>query len=415
MIQIHWKKIGLSVLFLLVLLILPVISGLIFLWSANKISAIPFLVLIAFLPLIGLTILTTHLFSGWMGIKRRTLFVVCFSLGYLAFIFGAVYFLFFRPVPNQHPVFEIREDTQYWTLRDGLRIGYTVFPAVGIAHEAPIIYLHGGPGAVPHGEEFGDNFSFLKQFTADGFDVYLYDQIGCGRSDLLPQISGYSIQRNLDDLENIRQLIGVEKMILVGQSWGGSLAAGYLALYPQHVEKVVFTSPGEMWEDPMIRSDYRLTAGKDIDLDLPPRFLAAIQLLSINPQAAQNLVSQEEANQILEDVGSQILAQSFCKADQDLVPQYSPEKRFGFNFYANQITRKNPGGAVNPEPMLSSVEVPALILKGSCDFIPSEATQKYQQVLPNAEMAVLEGAGHLLWGSQPQQTVEMIRKFLLSE
>ena len=146
----------------------------------------------------------------------------------------------YKPIPVTVPLPQPTSETHYWDLSTGSRIAYIFHPAEGNAHSAPIIYLHGGP-AVPTRTS---NYEFFKQFTQDGFNVYLYDQIGTGLSSQPDDISDYTLERNVADLEAIRQEIGAEKIILVGTSWGSVLAAYYLEQYPDNVEKVVYMSPG---------------------------------------------------------------------------------------------------------------------------------------------------------------------------
>jgi pimeloyl-ACP methyl ester carboxylesterase len=67
-----------------------------------------------------------------------------------------------------------------------------------------------------------------------GFDVYAYDQIGAGRSARLADVKAYTVARHVADLEAIRTTIGAEKIVLIGNSWGGTLAANYLAAHPEH-------------------------------------------------------------------------------------------------------------------------------------------------------------------------------------
>ncbi|MEE1805543.1 alpha/beta fold hydrolase [Streptomyces sp. BE133] len=86
-----------------------------------------------------------------------------------------------------------------------------------------------------------------RELAADGFEVYSYDQLGAGRSTRLRDITGYTVARQVADLDAIRRTLGADRIVIVGQSWGGSLAAQYLAAHSRHVAKAVFTSPGALW------------------------------------------------------------------------------------------------------------------------------------------------------------------------
>jgi hypothetical protein len=64
--------------------------------------------------------------------------------------------------------------------------------------------------------------AFYRQFAADGFRVYLYDQVGSGLSSRL-RVRDYTLERDVADLEAIRQQIGADRLILIGHSWGDHL------------------------------------------------------------------------------------------------------------------------------------------------------------------------------------------------
>src|SRR5215203_5968583 len=130
------------------------------------------------------------------------------------------------------------EGQRFWELPTGSRIAYVRVPAEGRARVAPIIFLHGGPG-VPDME--GDA-RYFGRLARDGFDVYVYDQVGRGRSSRLDDPRDYTLQRDVSDLEEIRAKIDAERVILIGHSYGGTLAAAYAASHPKHVAKIVLSS-----------------------------------------------------------------------------------------------------------------------------------------------------------------------------
>ncbi|HEX8035831.1 MAG TPA: alpha/beta hydrolase, partial [Ktedonobacterales bacterium] len=175
---------------------------------------------------------------------------------------------------------------RFWDLPTGSRIAYVRVPAVGAAKPTPIIFAHGGPG-VPM---MAEDARFFGQLALDGYDVYLYDQIGAGLSPRLADPTQYTVARHVADLEAIRQRIGAERVILIGHSWGSTISATYLADHPAHVEKVVFSSPGVIyWAEAgtsgtgmigRLTSEQRWQATKRL---LPPRALLAYALVQVNP------------------------------------------------------------------------------------------------------------------------------------
>ena len=99
-----------------------------------------------------------------------------FLLGSLAL--GTLAFAFLLFFPRSYPSrgFHERQGVQYWELPTGSRIGYTLIPGRNNPKPTPIIYLHGGPGGF-----IGENhIAMLTPLADDGYDVYLYDQVGSG-------------------------------------------------------------------------------------------------------------------------------------------------------------------------------------------------------------------------------------------
>ncbi len=98
------------------------------------------------------------------------------------------------------------EGQRFWELPTGSRIAYVRVPAEGDVREIPIIFLHGGPGTP---DMKGDSEYFGK-LAQDGFDVYIYDEVGTGRSSRLEDPRSYTLERDVADLEAIREEIGAE-------------------------------------------------------------------------------------------------------------------------------------------------------------------------------------------------------------
>ena len=142
----------------------------------------------------------------------------------------------FIPRSYDVPQLNKRKSTQYWDLQTGSKIAYTLVSAKGIKKPYPIIYLHGGPG----GFISDRNIEMLAPLSEDGFDIYLYDQIGSGQSERLVNINEYTADRHKKDLEELIKKIGSEKVILIGQSWGAILATLFIADNPDKVDKVMF-------------------------------------------------------------------------------------------------------------------------------------------------------------------------------
>jgi len=84
----------------------------------------------------------------------------------------------------------------------------------------------------------------------------------------------------------------------------------------------------------------------------------------------------------------------------------------GTGFYANQVTNTDEG-APDPQPALRTSRVPALVLKGECDYLPWSFASEYRDTLPDAELVYLPGAGHEAYIERSETYFPIVRTFLL--
>ncbi|MEU2211342.1 alpha/beta fold hydrolase [Streptomyces hygroscopicus] len=302
---------------------------------------------------------------------------------------------------------------RFWDLPTGSRIAYVHTPATGKARPTPVIFLHGGPGTPGEGVHTGG-----RELAADGFDVYSYDQLGAGRSTRLRDVTGYTVARQVADLEAIRRTLGADRITLVGQSWGGSLTAQYLAAHGEHVAKAVFTSPGALWgrQYPGSKAGQpwnRLSPDQKARLDRlnsAPRIIAASLLLQINPGAAHALVGDREVDHWMHEVALQGKDSTSCEGASPTTAHDNPQ-----GFYSNQMTVRDFEQLPDPRPRLRTLHVPSLIMRGECDFIKPAVTAEYQHTLAGSELVTVQGAGHSISGEQPGRYTALLRAFLLDE
>ena len=92
----------------------------------------------------------------------------------------------------------------------------------------PILFVHGGPGAgcLPYHRTF---------FDPEVYRIILFDQRGCGRSIPHAELEGNNTQTLVQDMERIREFLGIERWILFGGSWGSTLSLVYAETHPEKV------------------------------------------------------------------------------------------------------------------------------------------------------------------------------------
>ncbi|WP_343617066.1 proline iminopeptidase-family hydrolase [Novosphingobium sp.] len=134
---------------------------------------------------------------------------------------------------NSSPAISSDVGVQWVTLSNGHRV-WTQKLGKG---PKKVLLLHGGPG---FSHDYMDCFSdFLPQA---GYEMYFYDQLGCGKSDRPEDTSLWTLPRYLEEVEEVRQALGLDRFILVGHSWGGILGIEYALKYGAHLEGFVLSS-----------------------------------------------------------------------------------------------------------------------------------------------------------------------------
>ncbi|HDR7437428.1 TPA: alpha/beta hydrolase [Bacillus anthracis] len=102
----------------------------------------------------------------------------------------------------------------------------------------PVLYLHGGPG------ESCYDFSFHQaERLKDSLYVIMIDQRGVCRSEEITEDEAFGLKDLIEDCEELKKLLQIEKWSVIGHSFGGYLALLYASIYPSSIEKIIFEGP----------------------------------------------------------------------------------------------------------------------------------------------------------------------------
>jgi proline iminopeptidase len=333
-----------------------------------------------------------------------------------AFLFVALIIAFTALIifyPNSYDVaqFKERKGTQYWNLSTGSKIGYTFVPAKRVKKASPVIFLQGGPG----GFITDSNIKILGKLADDGYDVYLYDQIGSGHSERLDDITEYTAERHKKDLEAIISKIGSDKVILIGQSWGAILATLYTADNPLKVEKAIFTGPGPI--APFNNEILKLPAPDSLNLKTPAfnnsmanREASNMRTRITSFMATTNgkkMMTDKEADDF-----QTFLNDKLNKATVADIRNAKPAEAGGG--YYSQIMTYHSLFSLSKDPRfaLKGLPIPILVLKGQYDNQKWGAAKEYLDLFPNHKLVIVKDSGHSIATEQPAIYLNEIRSFL---
>jgi proline iminopeptidase len=336
----------------------------------------------------------------------------------LIFLLLAVYARcdYVQSVTNNH-----RYPVQYWDLSTGSHIAYIHIPPADSVHAIPLIFLHGGPGACQV-NSFGKEApqAWYTQLATHGFDIYIYDQVGSGLSARLTDPTQYTVERHIKDLECIRKLAGNKPCVLIGDSWGATLASHYMVAYPKNVVNAIFTSPGcidtREWNEeysavPRFLSGWYPWIRQTYGEQKVERYLQLDRLMQTDVYKAYAFAGDVEMDKLADDFISDVIFKT-CVYDQRFTK--SPEFRMrGMGWWSSTMTIWNLMNIAPIRDSLRNNSLPILVMRGDADYLELGIAEEYLSIFRNSRFIKVPKAGHFIWLDQPEIYKEEIEKFLV--
>ncbi|WP_405535262.1 alpha/beta hydrolase [Streptomyces sp. NBC_00075] len=246
----------------------------------------------------------------------------------------------------------------------------------------PLVLCHGGPG-------LWDMFEDVAELLGDLASVVRWDQRGCGRSD--PSDGPWTSEQAVADLDAVRAHFGLERMTLLGHSWGAQLALTYALTHPERVRALVYVSGTGIGPDADWFDTYRHNFGARL-AESPGLHSRWTELTD-----RRSDLSEAEARE------SAVLQWSAEFPDRERALEHArrmAEPWFGVNFACNQAfnaERKRIWGTPDLYDRCRALDVPVVIVDGPADIRPRTAVDSLERALPRVRRVVLPEAGHLPW------------------
>ena len=277
---------------------------------------------------------------------------------------------------------------------DGYRVWYRSVGGGSDQEGFPLLVLHGGPGA-PH-----DYLENLEVLASETRRVIFYDQLGCGYSDQPDDPSLCEVSRFADEVGTIRQELGLDRVHILGQSWGGMLAIEYALRQPQGLVSLILantTSSIPLW----VAEANRLRA------ELPPEVNATL----IRHEEA-GTTSDPEYNEAM-DV---FYARHVCRIRP--MPEFVQRAfdKIGFVYnYMNGPSEFHVIGVIKDwdrTNRLSEIHIPTLILSGRYDESTPLINEVLHRGIVGSEWVILENSSHLAHVEEPELYMQTVQAFL---
>lgn len=279
---------------------------------------------------------------------------------------------------------------------DGHRL---YWETVGDPAGVPAVFLHGGPGS-------GCTSGHRRNFDPAAYRAVLFDQRGCGRSRPLADTAAADLATNttrhlIRDIELLREHLGIDRWVVVGGSWGVTLALAYAQEHPERVAAMVLTAvtAGRRLETEWITRDMRRVFPREWDAfaaQVPPSerdgdLSAAYARLLASPDPA---VTGHAAEQwcLWEDT------------HVSLAPGWQPSPRYADpdfrQVFARLVTHYWANGSfLDDAPILSRMDriagIPAVLVHGRYDVSgPLDTAWDLHRTWPASRLVICADDGH---------------------
>lgn len=255
-------------------------------------------------------------------------------------------------------------------------------------HRPVLFAVHGGPGS--------DHSDFKPWLTplADHMQIVYLDQRCNGQSERVDPAT-CTLEQLADDIEALRQYLGLGRIHLLGHSFGGMVAQVFATRHAASLDKLLLvnTAPSKEFYPAALEFASRI---------------AAPEQLALIPELFEGRVQDEESLIKWWDVNYGLY---FHHRDEKLM-QETGNRPIGCLEVAN-YTFKHFIPQYDVRPLLPSVQVPTLIVGARHDWItPLSQSEEMRRLLPNSELAVFEDSGHMPFIEEQDAFIARVVAFL---
>ncbi|HEY3675216.1 MAG TPA: prolyl aminopeptidase [Candidatus Tumulicola sp.] len=274
----------------------------------------------------------------------------------------------------------------------------------------PVVYLHGGPGS-------GCSHQRRKYFDPNVFNIVLFDQRGCGRSlprvETLEHLKVNTTAHLVNDMEQLRAHLRIERWSILGASWGSTLALAYGQTHPSHVDSIVLacvTTTSRREVEWMTRDMGRI---------FPEQWERFSSLGGRKPYTGSSLPDVYADLVFCEDASTrELAAREWCAWEDthvSLAPGFTPNPRFDDPDFRLLFTRlvthywRNAAFLAEDQLIRNVSEldgIPGILLHGRHDISsPVETAWRLHRQWRGSQLHILNDAGHG-GGSMTKRIVE---------
>jgi L-proline amide hydrolase len=269
--------------------------------------------------------------------------------------------------------------------------GYrTWYRELGPEDGVALLCLHGGPGSTHN------YFEPLEQLASNGRRVVLYDQLGCGKSDRPDDAELWTLELFLDEVGTVRDALGLERVHLLGSSWGSMLGIEYALRRPAGLVSLTLNSP------PTAAATWTAEARRLRD-QLPDEVKRGLELPAGDRER--------------EAADAEFRRRHICRLDP--LPTCVERGLAGRNRQVYETlwgeSEWNADGRLRDwdvRPRLGEIGMPTLVTSGRYHECTPMLAEEAQRRIPGAEWVLFEESSHSAFVEEPERFRSVLTDFL---
>ena len=269
------------------------------------------------------------------------------------------------------------------------------YKSFGKSISGRVLCLHGGPGLT---HEYILPLADLAQF---GYEVIFYYQLGCGKSEVPKDIGLFTVDRAIEEVEGVRQALGLGKVHLYGSSYGGLLAIGYALKYQRNLLSLITT--GGLANVPFCISEMA-------------KMKASLPLATVKTME-QYEVAGDYTNPEYQKAMQGFYKRYFCRLEDWPKELLSSLEHMSQQVY---LTMNGPtefmivGGIRywDVSDQIHQIRIPTLVTCGKYDEISPKEARNIHNRIRNSKLLVFQNSSHLAMWEEREKFISVLRKFL---
>jgi proline iminopeptidase len=280
------------------------------------------------------------------------------------------------------------------------------YEQVGNPRGRPVVFLHGGPGG-------GIQPEYRTFFDPESYRVVLLDQRGCGQSKPHAELRENTTWDLVDDLEKLREHLGIHQWLVFGGSWGSTLALSYASRYADSISGMILRGiflcrPKEIHWFYQYGASLIFPEAWDVYRSFIPEEERGNYL-----KAYHTRMNSSDPELRLEAARRWSKWEAACSklyVDQNLIDHYDdPEKALAFgrietHYFINNAFFETDNYLI--EQVNRYRHIPTKIVQGRYDMVcPVISAYELHQAWPDAELHIVPDAGHSVFESGIKKTL----------